>query len=148
MDYGNLLSEFSGLIIALFIIGILVCLAIMIPFIITVKNCISLIAPSNRKVQPNSAWFLLIPIFNIIWYAILFYKVADSLNNEYAVRDIKEDAGLIRGMGIAICISSIFCLIPLINTIVGFANFAFFIILWVQVSSASSKIRRDMNVKK
>lgn len=61
------------------------------------------IAEANRFLQPNQAWLLVIPLFNIYWNFKVARSVSNSLNNEFFDRKIAEEPspGLVKGLSYA-----------------------------------------------
>jgi hypothetical protein len=63
-------------------------LILYIIFISTIADVLRYVREENRKADPLSAWYLLIPIFNIIWFYILVFKISKAIHNEYISRNL------------------------------------------------------------
>lgn len=68
----------------------LVALAIWILYLLTLKGILQEINPENRKVKVGRIWLLLIPGFNVFWFALIVHRVSASIKLEF------EDRGLRR----------------------------------------------------
>ncbi len=42
----------------------------------------NIISEENRKMNPSHVWFMLIPIFNIVWQFIMVSRIAESIGEE------------------------------------------------------------------
>ena len=70
--------------IIIFIIG----LPIYLMFISTLSSLLKSVEPANRKINPNSVYLLIIPIFDIFWSFVVTNRVADSIEAEFRGRNI------------------------------------------------------------
>lgn len=79
MNFGGLLFSLLGTIAALLSFWF----GLKIYFIISLQKLLSQISPQNRTIQKQALWYLLIPIFNLLWNFNVMNKIAYSLRLEY-----------------------------------------------------------------
>jgi hypothetical protein len=120
---------FAGWAIGFWVIG----LVIAILYLITLFNVLNAVAPANRKLEPGLVFLLLIPLFNLVWNFIVIGKLRDSLQAEYAARDLQGD-GFAYGVGLAMCILAVCGIIPIINLLAGIPALICWIIYWVKMA--------------
>ncbi|HET7395823.1 MAG TPA: hypothetical protein VFK12_05250 [Gammaproteobacteria bacterium] len=108
-------------------------LVIFILYLITLMNVFNAVSPANRKLEPGLVFLLLVPLFNLIWNFIVIGKLRDSLQAEYAARDLQGD-GFGYGIGLAMSILFVCGIIPLINLLVGIPALICWIIFWVKMA--------------
>lgn len=120
---------FAGWAIGFWLIG----LVIGILYMITLFNVLNAVAPANRKLEPGLVFLLLIPLFNLIWNFIVVGKLRDSLQAEYAARDLQGD-GFAYGVGLAMSILAICSIIPILGVLSALAGFICWIIFWVKMA--------------
>ncbi len=96
VDYENLSPEMIQLAVAVFVVT----LAVWGFYANTVRKTLASVSPENRLMEPNQAWLLVIPFFNIYWNFYVATRVADSLTNEFFDRKIaeEENPGRLAGM--------------------------------------------------
>lgn len=104
----------------------LVGFALQVFFLLALSRALSQCAPHNRTLEPGMVWLNLIPLFNIVWMFITVTKVSETLKNEFRERGMhRRDENYAHGLGIAMCISPWFGLLPfLVLTIVYWVKIA------------------------
>ena len=119
--------SWQHLLIVLIILGIFIIPYVL--YIITLQSTLKLIKRENQTISDGSLWFLLIPIFNLIWHFIVVNRMAESLANEAKTRNLNlEEFHPGRSLGIAMCILNI---IPYLNII----GFILWILYWVKINN-------------
>ena len=83
--YGGLGTE--ELIFAL-VIGLLIGLAIYIPFLLTLHRALDGCSPENRRMNPGQVWLMFIPLFSLFWAFQVVSAIADSFDAEHRKRGI------------------------------------------------------------
>lgn len=104
----------------------------------TVRRTLLRLAPENRLIKPETAWLLVIPIFNIYWNFIVASRLADSLTNEFYDRKIAEEEhpGRATGRRYAwLFLLSNIPFPPFILVTVALLSFVYFIAYWVKVNN-------------
>lgn len=111
----------------------LVWLVVLILYLITLFNVLNAVSPANRKLEPGLVFLLLIPLFNLVWNFIVVIKLRDSLQAEYAARDLQGD-GFAYGVGLAMSILYCTAIIPILGALGVLAGFICWIIYWVKMA--------------
>lgn len=123
---------------------ILIVLGIMfIPgffFLLTLQKALKLCSIESRKTSPGSVWFLLIPLFNLVWQFILVSRISESLHNEFTKRNILEDPHPGKSIGIAYCALGVCSIIPFIGILTFIPALICWIIYWVKIAGYSNKL--------
>ena len=81
----------EGMFGAMFLIGFIIVLIPGIFFLLTLQRALERCSPESRTTSPVSVWYLLIPLFNIVWSFVLVIRISESLHNEFTKRNISED---------------------------------------------------------
>ena len=128
--------------IIILLVVMLLFVAPMIFFLLTLQNTLNAISAENRKMESSLVWLTLIPLFGLIWQFIIVNRVADSLKLEFVKRNIlvQEDRPGIN-LGLAYCILFCCCIIPLLNIIAVFAGLICWILYWVKINEYKSRLR-------
>ncbi len=113
-------------------------------FIITLSNTMKRISIENQKMPPGNMWLLLIPFFSLIWNFIVVNKMADSLQAEFAKRNItvsEERPGYNIGLTMAIC----FCasIIPAVGILARLEGLITWIMYWVKIAQYKSMLANE-----
>jgi hypothetical protein len=119
-------------------------IGIMVLFILTLRKALGKCAPQNRTTSPDSAWLLLIPLFNIVWGFILYPHISESLEREFRQRNLPIEPQPARSLGLALAILQACCLIPFVNMLAGIGALICFIMYWVKISGYSSQLGAGM----
>lgn len=56
-------------------------------YLATLRRCLTLVRPRNRRMAPADVWLNLIPGFNLYWGFVTARRVAASVAEEYANRE-------------------------------------------------------------
>ncbi len=114
-------------------VGLLVGIAIMVFFLLTLQKCLKEVSEANRTMQPGMVWLNLIPLFNLVWIFITVIRLSESVVAEGEARGAHvEDGG--KTMGLVYAIALVASIIPLIGFISAVVALVAFIIYWVKIS--------------
>ncbi len=104
----------------------------LIFFLITLQKTMNIISEENRKINPSHVWFMLIPIFNIVWQFIMVSRIAESIGEECIRLNIPgKDAKPTYSIGLAWNICNFLTLIPIIGALAALISW---IAYWVKVN--------------
>lgn len=109
-------------------------------FLLTLQKALKLCSIESRKTSPGSVWFLLIPLFNLVWQFILVSRISESLHNEFTKRNILEDPHPGKSIGIAYCVLGVCSIIPFIGILTFIPALICWIIYWVKIAGYSNKL--------
>lgn len=134
------------------VIGLLIGLAIYIPFLLTLHRALDGCSPENRRMNPGQVWLLFIPLFNWFWLFQVVSAIGDSFDAEHRKRGIPmtEPRPTYRlGMAYATTslIGTVLSYIPVINIIgslAGLAGFVLWIVYWVKVAQIKNELKNQM----
>lgn len=132
-----MLSAISGLL--MFFVFVL----ILIPgifFILTLQRTLERCSPETRTTSPTSVWYLLIPLFNIVWSFVLVIRISESLHNEFTKRNITEDPETGKKLGLAMCILGLCGVIPVIGIVASIGALVLWIMYWMKISEYSNRL--------
>jgi hypothetical protein len=135
--YGH--HPFLGFFFALAVVGIVV----GVLYILTLRRALLLCAPHNRAASPDSAWLLLIPLFNIIWQFVLYPRISVSLEREFRQRGLPVEHDPARSLGLALAILHACSIIPLVNLFTGIAALVCFVLYWIKISGYSRQLEAN-----
>jgi hypothetical protein len=92
------------------------------------------IPPEHRQqnFEPTQVWFLLIPIFGLVWDFILFPRIADSFRAHFEATGRPEQGDYGRQLGLIASISACCCVVPCVNFLAGPATLVLWILLLVK----------------
>jgi uncharacterized membrane protein len=79
----------SSTILTMLIVSLLA-LAVWFLYLLTLKGLLQEINPENRKLQVSQIWLLLIPVFNVIWFSWVVYRISKSVRLEFADRGLRR----------------------------------------------------------
>ncbi len=120
------------------------CALLLIPavfYLLTLQKALERCSAELRTMPPGQVWLLLIPFFNVIWQFMVVNSIATSLRNEFSKRNIPlSEAEPGKSVGLALCISTVASIIPLLNLIAGPVSLVCWIIYWVKISGYSSML--------
>jgi hypothetical protein len=116
-------------------------LVVFILYLITLMNTLNAVSPQNRRLTPGLVFLLLIPLFNLVWNFIVVTKIRDSLQAEFAARNLSGQ-GFGYGVGLAMCILYIVSFVPLINLLAAPAMLVCWIIYWVQIAGYKGQLSK------
>lgn len=131
--------------VILAIVGVIALISIVIAifYLLTLSRTLGLCAPQNRTMEPGQVWLMLIPIFGIIWNFIMVNRIADTLANEFRMRNIptnEQRPGYQVGITMAICGALGF--IPYLGSIAGIVQLIMWIIYWVKMSGYKTQLEQ------
>lgn len=122
---------------------LLVWLAVVICFLISLSKCLKEIRPRNRTMEPGQVWLNLVPCLNIVWTFITVIRISESLTNEYEDRRLRPDGDFGKGLGITTLVLNLCGNIPYIGVLFGIAALICFILYWVKIAGYSRRLRED-----
>src|SRR5690606_2701081 len=104
----------------------------------TVRKTLLKIAPENRLMEPNQAWLLAVPLFNIYWNFEVASRLSDSLTNEFYDRRIAEEEN--PGRGVGRWYAWLFLLTnipfpPFILITIFLLSITYFVVYWVKIGN-------------
>ncbi|WP_257667353.1 hypothetical protein [Parapedobacter tibetensis] len=146
INYENLTPEMMQLVGA----ALLIRLLIWVFYANTIRKTLLLIAPENRLMEPNLAWLVVIPFFNIYWNFVVASRLADSLTNEFYDRKIAEEENPGRASGMLyawLFLLSNIPLPPFILITIGLLSMVYFIVYWVKVNNFRNLLAEHQNFK-
>src|SRR5699024_6070197 len=88
-----------------------------------------------RLMAPKNVWLMLIPVFNIVWQFIIVNKISESVEADAREKGLSIPPKPEYSIGIALCILSCLCWIPMLNYIILIGYLVCWIIYWVKVDS-------------
>jgi type IV pilus assembly protein PilA len=116
--------------VAALILGIL--------FLLSLSTALGKCSKASRTMEPGLVWLMLVPVFGVVWQFAVVIALARSLGNEFRARGISSlEAQPGRSIGIAMCVSALCGMVPLLNLVALPAAVVLLIIYWVKVSSFS-----------
>ncbi len=130
--------------------ALLIRLLIWVFYANTIRKTLLLIAPENRLMEPNLAWLVVIPFFNIYWNFVVASRLADSLTNEFYDRKIAEEENPGRASGMLyawLFLLSNIPLPPFILITIGLLSMVYFIVYWVKVNNFRNLLAEHQNFK-
>lgn len=133
-------------IIAIVVMGLIamaVGLTIAIFFLLNLHRALQRCRPRNRTMEPGQVWLNLIPCFNLVWTFITVQKVAESLDNEFYDRRLREDGDFGKGIGTAYAALNVAACIPYIGGLFGIAGLVCFILYWVKIHQLRKRLEED-----
>ena len=137
-----MVSVVDGTFVGLFVLTwIAVLILPTIFFILTQQRALSKCSPANRTMSPGLAWLQIIPVFGWIWQFFVVSALADSLGNEFRARGIQEEDRPGYGVGLAMCITRVCVIIPILGWFFCLiASLVLWIIYWVKIAGFSEKL--------
>ena len=114
------------------LLGFIVGLAIYVTYLVSLMKTFQAVSPSARRMEPGLFFLLLIPLFNLIWNFFVVIKMRDSLQAEFASRNL-PGSGFGFGVGLAMSVLVALSLIPVLGLFTGLAGFICWIIYWIQI---------------
>ncbi|MDQ6889597.1 MAG: hypothetical protein M3Z56_04905 [Bacteroidota bacterium] len=104
----------------------------LIFFLITLQKTMTIISIENRKMNPSHVWFMLIPIFNIVWQFIMVSRIAESIGEECIRLHISDkNAKPTYRIGLTWNICNLITFIPIIGALAALISW---IAYWVKVN--------------
>ena len=114
-------------------------------FILTQQKTLELVRHENRRMNPGSVWFQLIPYFGLVWQFIVVTKISDSIRNELnspiddsIFSDTQLPSGHRPTHSAGISFAALFCIsvfLPaMIKGIVALAGLVTWVYYWIQLN--------------
>lgn len=141
--YSDLDYQVAGAMLIVLFIALAIGITITVLYLLNLQNLLKEVDPKNREVEPGNVWLMFIPLFNIIYPFILYPKIADSVKNEYAARNMPAQGDFGRGLGITMPILSLCGIIPILGGLAGLANIVLFIIFWVKMAGFKNELKNN-----
>jgi len=116
-------------------------LAIGIVYIAYLSGVLKKCSPQSRTMQPGMVWLLLIPLVNVVWNFMVVNALADSLGNEFRLRNISTtDPKPGKSIGIAMAICAACEMIPIVNLLAILPHLILWIVYWVKIAGFSQQL--------
>lgn len=132
------------IIILLFILAMAVVPAVF--FLLTLQNTLKEVSIENRKMEPGMVWLMFIPLFGMVWQFIIVNRLADSLRDEFAKKNIKVmEARPGFAIGLTYCILFCCSIIPYLGLLTSIAGLVFWIIYWVKINGYREKLKQSVS---
>jgi hypothetical protein len=113
-------------------------LAVGMAYIAFLGTVLSKCSPSSRTMSPGSVWFLLVPLVGIVWNFLVVFALADSLGNEFRLRNIPTiDSKPGKSLGIAMSVLGACMIIPFVNLLAILPYLILWIVYWVKIAGYS-----------
>ncbi|WP_109487546.1 hypothetical protein [Occallatibacter savannae] len=136
MDQTTIIRIVSGVLF-------LLVLAEVIAYVALLSRVLKKCSPQSRTMQPGRVWLVLVPLFNFVWIFFVVNALADSLENEFRLRNIaasEQKPGRTLGLAMAICMA---CgIIPIINLVAIIPQLILWIMYRVKISGYSKLLDR------
>jgi hypothetical protein len=129
-------SSFSGI----FFLVLAVILAIGVLYVLTLRRALLRCAPQNRAVEPDTAWLLFIPLFNLFWAFVLYPRISESLEREFRRRGLPIEANPAKSLGLSLAILHACSAVPLVNIVTGLPTLIVWILYWSKISGYSRQL--------
>ena len=132
----------AAFVIVVVVLGFL-CLPIIIGllFALTVRMLLEACAPENRTLQPNSVWWLLVPLVNIVFQFVVVLRVASTLVNEHQRRQWQGVPETGKEVGLAACIAGVAGFVPGIGLIAAVVCLGCWIYYWVLLRKITNRLQ-------
>ncbi|MCU0431970.1 MAG: hypothetical protein MUC87_00790 [Bacteroidia bacterium] len=140
---------------ASYIVGYLLGFALIfvLPYIfylLQVQRLLRLISPDLRRMEPDQAWLLLIPVFRLVWSFIVVTRIGDSLRAEHQRRGIlefDERPGFAIGMAMASAGALYnlvtFADVKVVSGVLLIAMLSCWIVYWVKLAGFERQLKQS-----
>ena len=143
MDSSDFLAGVGGVFLSIMLIVLLGMIVAGIMYLVTLRNAMNAVSPELRRTHPDNAFLLLIPLFNLVYYFIFIGHLADSLGDEMRRSNMTlPHPRPTFQIGLAAGVLNIATIIPVLGSLASIAFLVCWIIHWVQVADARTKILR------
>jgi hypothetical protein len=123
-----------------FFLAVLVLFGLGVAYVLTLQRAISRCAPQNRATSPESAWFLLIPFFGMIWQFIFYPQLSETLEREFRARNLPIESEPAKKLGLAVAVLHVCWFLPVVHVFTGIAGLICLIVYWVKISGYSNQL--------
>jgi hypothetical protein len=132
----------AAFVILFLVLGFL-CIPIIIGllFALTVRTLLEACAPESRTMQPNSVWWLLVPLVNIVFEFVVVLRVASTLVNEHQRRQRQGTPETGKEVGLAACIAGVAGLVPGLGPIACVVCLGCWIYYWVLLRRITNQLQ-------
>jgi len=135
MDNTTIIRIVAGL----FAMGVFLVPAIL--YLVFLSGVLKKCSPPSRTMQPGLVWLLLIPLFNLIWNFFVVLAIADSLANEFRLRNIaSDDPTPGKSVGVALCVCYACMIVPIVNLLAMLPALILWIVYWVKIAEFSRRL--------
>jgi hypothetical protein len=128
----------AGLIGIFFFLGIII---VAIFYLLTLQNTLKAISPQNRRMEPGAVWFMLIPVFNIIWSFIVVIRIDESAKAEFEQKDPDTLPETAKDLGLTMCVLSCLTWIPLVGGIIWCVALICWIVYWTKMGALKRSLQ-------
>lgn len=129
--------------IGILIVGLIAAaigIAIAVFYLLTLQKCLKGIAAENRTMEPAMVWLNLIPLFGMGWIIYTVLQIAQSLQNEQAVRPELQVGDGGKQIGLIYSISALASIIPLVGLITSLVSLVCWILYWVKIAGFNKQL--------
>jgi hypothetical protein len=109
-------------------------------YCLTLQRALAAIDQGNRKLDPRTAWLLLIPFFNLIWIYFLVVNLKDGYDAMSAGGRLKSQSNAGFGIGIAMAVCWSLGLVPFVNLLTIIPSLVLWILHWRKVAEAGTLV--------
>lgn len=129
--------EVIRIIAGLMFLGVL---AVGIFYIAFLGQILKKCSPQSRTMEPGMVWLLLIPLVSSVWVFFVVIALANSLGNEFRLRNLPADSEPGKPVGIGMAVCGACSIIPFVNLLTGPAAFVLWIVYWVKMAGYSKML--------
>lgn len=108
----------------------------------TMVDAMSLVRPTNRLTGVGNVLFTIIPLFNFVYWFIVYPRICDSIKKEYGELGLKEDGDFGRSLAVTLGILNCVNLIPLLNILSSITTLVLWIIFWVKIDGYKKELEK------
>jgi hypothetical protein len=142
------MQETTAILLFTVLFTIVIFVAIVVPFLLTLRNTLRLVKPENQSILPNQVWIVLIPVVGLFWAFIVVTRLAYSLDDEFQSRGMAQDSASGRSVGIAFLICNLLAnILNYISAVLGglvfLAAIVLFIIYWVKIADYKKLLKQN-----
>jgi len=123
-----------------FLVWVAVLILPTIFFILTQQRALAKCSPANQTMSPGLAWLQIVPVLGFVWQFFVVSALANSLANEFRARGIQEEDRPGYGVGLAMCITRVCVIIPILGFFSLVASLILWIVYWVKIAGFSAKL--------
>jgi hypothetical protein len=130
-------------VVILFLLLTLLCIPIIVGllFALTVRMLLEACAPESRTIQPNSVWWLLVPLVNIVFQFVVVLRVASTLVNEHQRRQRQGMPETGKEVGLAACIAGVVGPVPGLGVVACVVCLGCWIYYWVLLRRITNQLQ-------
>ena len=77
----------------------------------TLRRC----APESRTMSPRKVWFILVPVWNVVWLFVVVNALSDSLHREFTRRGIDAEPRPAHRLGMLYAILMAIAFVPVLG---------------------------------